>query len=268
MAEHPCRDVSKRSDGPERFRDFWTLPQWMGSRKLTTILRGGLSLSRWGLTATTLAVAIGVLAAPASAVSHSYRECQINTSTLGTRAAIKENGTWSTSGVACIAFYSDVGSTIAWIQTGMFRCFNGLTVDGTCSGGTASYAEVKNPGVAAACTQGSGVSGGSTHTYTVDNTSGSQWRAYVDGSLLGGAWNVSGSQSAPNENGEYYSNDANACIDTFTASATFGASSPVWQLWNGSAWNPASGYYAIPSGCSGTGGWSNSGSPSPWTTSH
>jgi hypothetical protein len=159
-----------------------------------------------------------------------------------------------------MGFYSDAGVG-PWIQTGMFRCFHGATIDGTCVGGAASFAEIKANGVAPVCTQGGGVSGGSTHKYTVDNT-GSQWRAYVDGNLLGGALAVSGSLSPVDEAGEY----TGACGDNFTASASFGSSAPVWQTWNGSSWSPASGWGTLignPS-C----GWSNSGSPSPWTTSH
>lgn len=209
------------------------------------------------LAALAMCLALGQ-SAPAANAAHTYGGYIISSSFLGTRAAIRENGTWSTSAAQCIIFYSDAGVG-PWIQTGMYRCFNGITIDGTCGGGAASYTEVKASGVAPTCTAGGGVSGGSTHTYTVDNTA-AQWRAYVDGSLLGGALAVSGSLSPVEETGEY----TGACGDVFTGSATFGATSPVWQTWNGSSWSSASGWSSLVAGC----GWSNSGTPSPWTTSH
>lgn len=223
----------------------------------TLIARALAWLSLRSVVVVAALIAFGSLTAVAAA--NTYGGYGTGNSNRGTRSSITVNGTWSTSAAACIAYYSDAGASTEWIQTGVYRCFNGATADRTCGGGATTYTEVKSPGVAPACTAGSGVSSGTAHTYTVDNT-GSQWRGYVDGSLLGGALAVSGSLSPLEEPGEY----TGSCSDSFTASASFGSSSPVWQIWNGSSWNSASGYSSLVSGC----GWSNSGTPSPWTTSH
>lgn len=204
-------------------------------------------------------VLAGAVATAAAAHTYGYYYLS-GGSYLGTRSAIMESGTWSTSAAACIEFYSDAGVSPTWIQSGMYRCFNGATIDGTCVGGAASYVEVnQGPSIAPTCTQGSGVSGGSTHKYTVDNTNGSTWAGYVDGSLLGTTLSA-GSLSNVQETGEY----SNGCSDTFTAAAGFALSSPVWQTWNGSSWNPVTS--ATPSF---TCGWTKTGGLSAgWTASH
>ena len=133
-----------------------------------------------------VAVVAGVAAASAAAYTYGYYYIS-NGTFLGTRSTITESGTWSTSAATCILFYSDAGTSPTWIQSGMYRCFNGASIDGTCTGGAASYVEERqNSSVSPSCTAGGGVSGGSTHKYTVDNTSGgSTWIGYVDGSSLG-----------------------------------------------------------------------------------
>jgi hypothetical protein len=202
-----------------------------------------------------------MLALGASAAgANTYAGYEKSANNLGTRSSIEVNGTWSTSAAQCVLYYSDAGIG-PWIQTGVYRCFNGVSLDGTCTGGAAAYTEVKNSGVAAACTAGGGISSGTWHTYTVDNTA-SQWRGYVDGSLLGGALSVSGSITPLQGAAEY----TGACGDSFTASATFGGSSPVWQIWNGSSWAAPSSWSSLVG--SPSCGWSNSASPSPWTSAH
>jgi hypothetical protein len=208
-------------------------------------------------------LAVGLVVAASAATTagaHTYGYYYLSGSYLGTRSTITESGTWSTSASACIEFYSNAGASPTWIQAGMYRCFNGTTIDGTCVGGAASYVEVnQGPAIAPVCTQGSGVGGGTTHKYTVDNTSGSNWSGYVDGNLLGTTL-VAGSISPVNEVGEY----SNGCSDTFTAAAGFEMASPVWQTWNGSSWSNVTSASA-----SFTCGWSKSGTiASGWTTSH
>jgi hypothetical protein len=124
--------------------------------------RGSRSVVAFGVVVAAL-ITFGSLAAAAAA--NSYGGYGTGSSNLGTRAAITVNGTWSTSAAACIAYYSDAGASTQWIQTGVVRCFNGALADGTCGGsGATTYTEVKSTGVAAACTQGSGVSSGTAHT--------------------------------------------------------------------------------------------------------
>ena len=179
---------------------------------------------------------------------------------LGTRVTINPQGTWSSSSSQCIEYYSNANNsdTTKWIQTGMYRCFQGRTIDGTCPGGLDSYVEVKpSYGVAPSCTD-LGSEGSTTHKYTVDTTSGTTWSAYVDGMVKGSSLSM-GAASKIDETGEF----SGDCL-VFTSSGQFAFTSPQWQRWTGSTW------YTIQSSdqridC----GWTISGSlSSGWTTAH
>jgi hypothetical protein len=178
----------------------------------------------------------------------------------GTRVTIKPQGTFSSSSAQCIEFYSNANNSdvTKWIQTGMYRCFQGVSIDGTCPGGLDSYVEVKpSSGVAPSCTD-LGSEGSTTHKYTVDSTSGTTWTAYVDGIARGSSLSM-GAASKIDETGEF----SGDCF-TFTASGGFAYTSPQWQRWTGSTW------FTIQSSdqlldC----GWTISGSlSSGWTAAH
>jgi hypothetical protein len=104
---------------------------------------------------------------------------------LGTRDTITlpSSSSWSDGHASCSGMYSDaVSGGPIWIQDGPLKCYNGATIDRTCTGGPISYVEVKNSGVAAQCTNEGSVAWSSTHLYTVDSTSTNIWAAYIDGS--------------------------------------------------------------------------------------
>lgn len=185
---------------------------------------------------------------------------------LGTRDTITlpSSSSWSDGHASCIGMYSDaVSGGPIWIQDGPLKCYNGATIDGTCSGGPISYVEVKNSGVAAQCTNEGSIAWSSTHLYTVDSTSTNIWAAYIDGSsppVYPGKLTM-GPSAQIDETAEYA---VGGCSDGFSAAASFSVGSPVWQRWTGSTWFTVQGSNNAYS-C----GWSYSGSiANGWSDVH
>ena len=190
-----------------------------------------------GLCLIVLGACVAAAIAASSAGAYTYGEKELtqgkngccSDQLLGSRSTIKPQGTWTTSNAQCVEYYSNADDSVSsWIQTGMYRCFNGAAIDGTCFGGVHSYVEVGHPGIFPSCTD-LGAEGSTTHKYTVDTTSGSTWSAYLDGTLVGPSIRM-GAAKDISEVGEY----SGGCADTVTASGGFAYTAPQRQRWTGS----------------------------------
>jgi hypothetical protein len=156
----------------------------------------------------------------------------------------------------------DAGTSL--IQAGFVRCASGYSLDGTCStsNNLVNFVEVGQFGVLTCYPKGS-VGLGTTHTYSVTNTSpnADRWLAYIDGvadtnglSMNTADFLVEGTEhTTPGQGGSYAVN------------VSWG-SGLAWQRWNRSSWATVqSAYVLITSGS----GWSVTGAPpGVWSVSH
>lgn len=150
------------------------------------------------------------------------------------------------------------------IQTGFVLCASGYTLDGTCStaNNLINYVEIAQAGVVTCVPKGS-VGLGTTHRYTVNNTSPSAttWRAYIDGVVDSSSLSMgvadyileSTEHTTPGESGSY------------SVNVTWGSPN-AWDRWNRISWvTVQSAFVLVTTGS----GWTVTGSPpGAWSVSH
>lgn len=188
-----------------------------------------------------LAVLVGGLAFAGSATADDFRStnpsgvfyldsgCCSGAALKGTRDYINVGGGGSAT-AHCLVFSSYGHSSSAMLQTGMFWCASGSS-NGPCVNHTNWWSFIeRQDSIGYHCTQGSALSSGTNHLFTVDTTSGTTWTAYIDGSSTGISQDF-GSSSASKiaERSEYTGGNG----ASYFVSITFPG---PWQRWDGSSW--------------------------------
>jgi len=198
----------------------------------------------------------------AQAVSYGHRSlsqpCCGGAPLRGTRASIA----W-TSGSAvpgqCLLFRSNAERAGNLIQTGILKC-NGVDFDSNpaCNGFVKYIETFDTDFLSPTCTP---ISSGDTanHRYTVQQTSPSTWRAFLDGVVQPGSFPM-GDGELLVEGGE---TTPGTCVSGEPATATYGATTQ-WGRYNGTAWvNVMSSF--IQQGCKWT---VNGGATGTWSVIH